>query len=67
MNSMKKQKDMTLEDEPFRLEVSKGRVENNYYIAPGRKKQLGQSRNDTQLWVCLVVKLKSNATKSNIA
>ena len=26
-------------------------------IAPERMKQLGQSRNDTQLWMCLVVKL----------
>ena len=42
-------------------------MENNYYIAPGRKKQLGKSRNDTQLWVCLVVKLKSDSIKSNIA
>ena len=27
-------------------------------IGPGRMKQLGQSGNDTQLWVCLVVKVK---------
>ena len=30
-------------------------------------KRLGQSRNDTQLWMCLVVKVKSNAIKNNIA
>ena len=28
---------------------------------------LGQIRNDTQLWMCLVVKVKSNAVKNNIA
>ena len=30
-------------------------------------KQLGQSRNDAQLWMCLVVKVKSDATKNNTA
>ena len=30
-------------------------------------KRVSQSRNDTQLWMCLVVKVKSNAVKSNIA
>ena len=36
-------------------------------IAPERMKKLGQSGNDTQLWVCLVVKVKSDALKNNIA
>ena len=36
-------------------------------IAPERMKWLGQSRNDAQLWMCLVVKIKSNAVKNNIA
>ena len=27
-------------------------------VTPERMKQLGQSGNDTQLWVCLVVKVK---------
>ena len=31
-----------------------------------RMKWLGHSRNDPQLWMCLVVKLKSNV-KSNVA
>ena len=30
-------------------------------------KQLDQSRNDAQLWMCLVVKVKYNAVKNNIA
>jgi len=29
-----------------------------------RMKQIGQSRSDTQLWMCLVVKVKSNAVKT---
>ena len=32
-----------------------------------RMKWLGQSRNDTQLWMCLVVKVKSDAIKNNVA
>ena len=39
----------------------------NREIAPYRMKRLGQSRNDTQLWMCLVVKVKFDAVKSNIA
>ena len=35
--------------------------------APESKKRLTQSRNDAQMWMCLVVKVKSNAVKSNIA
>ena len=34
---------------------------------PERMKQLGQSRNDTQLWMCPVMKVKSNASENNIA
>ena len=30
-------------------------------------KQLGQSGNDAQLWMCLVVKVKSSTVKNNIA
>ena len=36
-------------------------------IAPERMKQLAQSRNDAQLWMCLVVKLKPSALNNNIA
>ena len=36
-------------------------------IAPKRMKRLSQSGNNTQLWMYLVVKVKSNAVKSNIA
>ena len=36
-------------------------------IVPEGMKQLGQSRNDTPLWMCLVVKVKSSAKKNNTA
>ena len=35
-------------------------------ITPERIKRLAQSRNDAQLWMCLVEKLKSDAVKNNI-
>ena len=41
-------------------------LEKSTEIAPEGKKRLSQSRNNTQLWMCLVVKLKSDAVK-NIA
>ena len=36
-------------------------------ITPEGMKRLHQSGNNTQLWMCLVVKVKSDAVKSNIA
>ena len=35
--------------------------------ASERMKQLGQSGNDAQLWMCLVMKAKSDAAKNSIA
>ena len=42
--------------------------------SPGRqgpnmllKKRLSQSKNNAQLWMCLVTEVKSNAVKNNIA
>ena len=36
-------------------------------IAPERIKRLSQSRNNIQVWMYLVVKVKSNAVKNNVA
>ena len=36
-------------------------------LAPERIKRLGQSGNITKLWMCLVVKVNSDAVKNNIA
>ena len=66
MNRMKWQKDKTLRNEPLRsigVQYATGKTGG---IAPERMKRLSQSRNDTQFWMCLVVKVKSNAVKSNI-
>ena len=35
--------------------------------APEIMKQLGQSRNSVQLWMCLMMKVKSDAAKNSIA
>ena len=35
-------------------------------IAPDRMERLSQSRSDALWWVCLVVKVKSDAVENNI-
>ena len=70
MNSMKRQKDVTLDNEPPGWKVSimlLGKSGGQLLIAPERMKLLDQSRNDAQLWMCLVVKVKSDAVKNNVA
>ena len=70
MNSKKRQKDMTPEDETPRsegIQYLMGKSRGQLLIAPERMKQPGQSRNNVPLWMCLVVKVKSNAVKNNIA
>ena len=54
---------MTLKDE---TPVSNMLLEKEDEIAPERVKQLNQSRNNALLWMCLVVKVKSDAY-SNVA
>ena len=39
-------------------------LENCGQIAPERMKKLGQSGNDAQLWMCPVVKVKSDAIRT---
>ena len=72
MNSMKRQKDMTLEDEPhppgqkwsnMLLGKSKGQL----LIAPEIMMRPGQRGNEAQLWMGLVMKVKSNVIKHNTA
>ena len=41
--------------------------EEQLLIAPERMKPLGQSRNNVQLWMCLVVKIKTDIVKNNTA
>ena len=42
-------------------------LEKSEEITPERMKRLSQSRNNAQLRICLVVKVKSTAVKNNTA
>ena len=42
-------------------------LEKSREIAPEGMKNLSQSENNSQLWMCLVVEVKSGAIKNNIA
>ena len=44
-----------------------GKSRGQLLIAPERIKCQGQSRNDAQFWMYLVVKVKPDAVKNNIA
>jgi len=44
-----------------------GKSRGQIIIAPERMKWLGQSGNDAHVWMSLVVKVKYNAIKNNIA
>ena len=66
MNSMKKQKDMTLKT-PSGWWESGVLLEKSGEIAPERMKRLSQSGPAAQLWRCLVVQVKSDAVKNDIA
>ena len=70
MDIIKRQKYVTQEDKPPRLEgvqyatIKKLRANTNWC----RKNEVaGLKQNDTQLWMCLVMKVKPNAVKNNIA
>ena len=55
---------MTLKDELTRLVGTVLLLEKSGEIAPERMKRLSQSRNNTQLWMCLMVKVKCDAIKT---
>ena len=44
-----------------------GKSREQLLIAPERMKQVGQSGNDAQLWICLVEKVKFDAIMNNTA
>ena len=67
MNSMERPKDRTLKDELPRLVGAQYTTGEEQEIAPERMKSLSQSRNNVQLWMYLVVKVKFDAIKNNIA
>ena len=67
MNSMKRQKNSTLKDGIPRSVGPNMLLEISGELTPERMKRESQSKNNTQLWVGLVVEVKSDAIKSNIA
>ena len=67
MNSMKRQNDRILKEKLPRSVVPNMLLEINGEITPERMKRLSQSKTNAQLWMGLVIEVKSNARKSNIA
>jgi len=57
---------LALEDELLRLLAVQYDTGENGEITPKRMKRVSQSGNYAQLWMCLVVKVKSSAVKNNI-
>ena len=55
---------MTLEDEPLRLVGVQYDTGEEWRNNSKRMKRLSQSGNYAQLWMCLVVKVKSSAIKT---
>ena len=59
---------MIPKDDPPGRKVSNmrlGRSRGQLLAAPERMKRLAQGGNDAQLWMCLVVKVKSNAVNNS--
>ena len=66
-NPRKREKDMSLKMSLPGQKVSNMLLEKSGEITPERMKRLSQSRNDPQIWSCLVVKVKSKTGKNDIA
>ena len=67
MNSMKRQKDRTLKDELPRLVGAQYATGEEWKNNSRKNEETSQSKNNTQLWMGLVMEVNSNAVKSNIA
>ena len=67
MNSMKRQKDRTLKDELPRSVGAQYATGEQWRNDSERMKRWSQSKNNTQLWMSLVMKVKFVAVKSNIS
>ena len=64
MNSMKRQKDRTLKDELPRLVVPNMLLEISGDLTPERMKRWSQSKNNTQLWMWLVMEVKFDSLRA---
>ena len=67
MNIGKRQKDRTLEDELPRLIGAQYATGEEWRNTPEKMKRQSQSKSSAQLWMCLVMEVKSDAVKNNIA
>ena len=67
MNSTKRQNDRILKEKLPRSVGAYMLLEISGEITPERMKGWSQSKNNTQLWMRLVIEAKYNAVKSNIA
>ena len=67
MNSMKRQKERTLKDELPRSVGAQYATGDSGEITPERMKGWSQNKNNTQLWMELVIEAWFNAVKSSIA
>ena len=67
MNSMNRQNDRILKEELPRSEGAQYATGISGEITPERMKGWSQSKNNTQLWMGLVIEARSDAVKSNIA
>ena len=63
LNSMKGQNHMKLKNEARRSVGAQYATGEGGEVAPGGMKRLSQSRNKAHLWMCLAVKVKSNAVR----
>ena len=67
MNSMKRKKDMIVKDELPRSVGAQYPTGEEWRNSSRGVKKLYRSKNNVQLWICLVVEVKSEAVKNNIA
>ena len=67
INTMKRQKDRTQKDERPRLVSVQYATGDQWRNNSRKNEEMEQSKNNTQLWMWLVMEVKSDAVKSNIA
>ena len=67
MNGMKRQRDMTLDNELPKSAGAQYATGEEWRNSPEGMKRLSQIKSSTNVWMCLVVKVKSDAVKNNIA
>ena len=67
MNGMKRQRDMTLDNELPKSAGAQCATGEEWRNSPEGMKRLSQIKSSTNVWMCLVVKVKSDAVKNNIA